>query len=81
MPMLKNKETILKFFNERPVTVANIIECAKIIYEYRNYEVQNILSTNYLENIVNEHKFELYKNNSNGNIYRCIYCKQLCFTN
>ena len=52
--MSKNKIAILKFFKERPVTVQNVITCATTIYEFRNYEVQIILSTNYLEKIVNE---------------------------
>ena len=53
LPMLKqNEQAIKKFFSERPTTVQNIIECAKLIYEYRNFKAQNILSSNYLQNLV-----------------------------
>ena len=52
--MSKNRKEINRFFKNRPITRDNIIACAKILYEYNNFKVQNILSTSYLIRIVNE---------------------------
>ena len=52
--MSKNEKEIKRFFKNRQVTVDNVISCAKILYEYQNFKVQNILSSSYLIKIVNE---------------------------
>ena len=52
--LMSNKQSILRYFDKKPVTMVNIIACSKLLYEYHNFRVQNILSTNYFLKIVNE---------------------------
>ena len=52
--MWKNKKAIQRYFQSRDVSIKNIINCAKLIYEYQNFRQQTILSTNYFMDIVEE---------------------------
>ena len=52
--MSKNEKCIKRFFAKRKVTKENIFACAKLLYEYHNFKAQSILSTGFLQKILNE---------------------------
>ena len=52
--MPSNQMAIKRYFKTRPITKENLLDCIRLLYEYRNYKVQNILSSSYLQKIVNE---------------------------
>ena len=52
--MSKNERSIKNFFATRKVTKDNIVACIKLLYEYQIYKRQTILSSNFLQKIINE---------------------------
>ena len=52
--MQSNQQAIKRYFKSKPVTKENLLDCIRLLYEYRNYKVQTILSSSYLQKIVNE---------------------------
>ena len=54
LPMSKNEKAIRRFFQQRSITSANIFTCIKLLFEYHIFKSQTILSSNFLQKIVNE---------------------------
>ena len=52
--MLKTEKAIKRFFANRQVNKENIFACTKLLYEYHNFKAQVILSTGFLQKILNE---------------------------
>ena len=52
--MSKNNKAIRRFFTKRKVSKENIFACTKLLYEYHNFKSQVILSTGFLQKILNE---------------------------
>ena len=52
--MSKNEKCIKRYFAKRKVTQENIFTCTKLLYEYHNFKSQTILSTGFLQKLLNE---------------------------
>ena len=52
--MCKNERAIKNFFATRKVTKENIFACIRLLYEYHIYKRQTMLSSNFLQKIINE---------------------------
>ena len=73
-PMSKNEKAIKRFFSGKEVTKDNIFACVRLLYEYQNFKAQTILSSNFLQKIVNEVLKVVkppvaLKNNINNNLF------------
>ena len=53
-PMSKNERAIKNFFARKKVTKENIFACIQLLYEYQIFKKQAVLSSGYLQKIVNE---------------------------
>ena len=54
LPMSKNEKCIKRYFSKRRITQENIFNCTKLLYEYHNFKAQAILSTSFLQKLLNE---------------------------
>ena len=52
--MSKNERAIKRFFKSKKVTKDNIFACIKLLYEYHIFRKQTILSSGFLQKIINE---------------------------
>ena len=52
--MSKNEKAIKRYFAQRKLSKDNIFACTKLLYEYHNFKSQTILSTGFLQKILNE---------------------------
>ena len=52
--MANHEKSIKRFFAKRKVTKDTIFACTKLLYEYHNFRSQTILSTGFLQKILNE---------------------------
>ena len=52
--MLMNEKSIKRYFMGKTVSKENIFACAKLLYEYHNFKSQKILSSGFLQKLVNE---------------------------
>ena len=48
-------------------------------YRKKNKKIVDKIYKNNKENIVNMHVFSLFKSTPDGLIYKCNFCKQICF--
>ena len=52
--MSKNERAIKNFFKNKEATKENFLACIRLLYEYHMYKKQTILSSNFLQKIINE---------------------------
>ena len=52
--MSKNEKAILNFFKQKEVTKDNIFACVQLLYEYHIFKKQTILSSGFLQKIINQ---------------------------